>query len=233
MRSNGLSPIDQAQPSFVMDSKANNVRLRAVAIAAVALLALLGTGAAITPGPLLGEEAILMALENMRTPERTAFMGALTFWGGFQGMGILATALVLLTAWRARPLWMPATAALLLSALTNAGLKLLIGRPRPSIVSAEGAPHGLSFPSGHSQASMTFVLVLMWVWPALWRRQPGSAAATPPAIYGLFLFPLLIGATRMYLGVHYPTDVIGGFSLAFLVVTATRHAFETKESSAG
>jgi len=97
------------------------------------------------------------------------------------------------------------------SAVLNAWLKTLFMQPRPydldpSVGMARETSYGL--PSGHSQNSATF-----WGVIAPWIRRP----------WGLILaviLPLLIGASRIYLGVHFPTDVFMGWALGGVFAAA-------------
>ena len=100
-----------------------------------------------------------------------------------------------------------AVAVALVSPLTSA-LKELVGRPRPQFADG-GARYGsLSFPSGHSSGVATLVgvgLVLAWplLAPAARRRWTAAGGA----------LVLLVGLTRLWLGVHFPSDVLGGWCL--------------------
>lgn len=90
-------------------------------------------------------------------------------------------------------------------------LKNTIGRARPDILHLENAV-GFSFPSGHSFSSFLFFCCCAWLiyHSKLWKTIRISLAI-------LFLsIPWLIGYSRIYLGVHYFTDVVGGFLLATL-----------------
>jgi membrane-associated phospholipid phosphatase len=100
-----------------------------------------------------------------------------------------------------------ATAVLLISPLTTL-LKDAVGRVRPQFAGG-GADYGtLSFPSGHSSGVATLVTVgLLLAWPVLApRARRGWLAA------GLAL-AVLVGLTRMWLGVHWLSDVVGGEAL--------------------
>lgn len=94
--------------------------------------------------------------------------------------------------------------------LTMDGLKLLVGRPRPSIDAHPVATHSSSFPSGHATNTMAvFVGIALFAAPAAYRR---------PAVIAAVALSLLIGSTRPYLGVHWPSDVIGGWALGLIAV---------------
>jgi undecaprenyl-diphosphatase len=106
------------------------------------------------------------------------------------------------------------TAAFLLLAilgglLLSEAAKWAVHRPRPDVVWREiPLPHSGSFPSGHAFISMAFYGGLALVGP---RRRPAAVRALVAAAgFGL---ALLIGVSRPYLGVHYPTDVLGGWTL--------------------
>jgi membrane-associated phospholipid phosphatase len=88
------------------------------------------------------------------------------------------------------------------------GLKEWIGRPRPHL---EILPHSLAFPSGHSANSMTaFVATALFACPPRHRRA---------ALASALVMTLVVGLTRIVLGVHWPSDVMGGWSFGLLAVT--------------
>ncbi len=89
--------------------------------------------------------------------------------------------------------------------LLNLGLKSIYARPRPAVPLIE--EQGYSYPSGHAMVGLVFYLALAW---ALSRGKRRSWRIVILA-GGAFL-ALLIGLSRIYLGVHYPTDVLGGFA---------------------
>jgi len=87
-------------------------------------------------------------------------------------------------------------------------LKSIYARPRPTVVTAFDPPGGLSFPSGHSMISMALYLTLgvLVAQTQKRRRLKIYVVATAASL------ALLIGISRMYLGVHYPTDVLAGWT---------------------
>ncbi len=89
----------------------------------------------------------------------------------------------------------------------NALLKLAFSRPRPILLTHLSQAGGYSFPSGHAMASAAIygAVALVWI-----RRFP---RARWPVTLGFGLVVLGIGASRIYLGVHYPSDVLAGFAL--------------------
>ncbi|MBB3082289.1 phosphatase PAP2 family protein [Geodermatophilus sabuli] len=88
------------------------------------------------------------------------------------------------------------------------GLKELVGRVRPAFENGGASYEGLSFPSGHSSGIATAVTIaLVLAWPRLapgWRR---------PALAAGLALAVLVGLTRMWLGVHFLSDVVGGLAL--------------------
>ena len=107
--------------------------------------------------------------------------------------------------------------------LLNLALKSAFARSRPP--SGEALVHagGYAFPSGHAMASATFALALVVIaWPTRWRVPAALLAAA---------FALLMGASRVYLGVHWLTDVLAGWAMAVAVVTGTELGLEIYEDA--
>jgi membrane-associated phospholipid phosphatase len=108
------------------------------------------------------------------------------------------------------------TAVVLVAPLTSL-LKEYFGRVRPDFAEGGARYETLSFPSGHSSGIATLVTVgLILAWPLL------AARARRWALAGGILLVLLVGLTRMLLGVHYLSDVVGGwaFGVAWSLLTA-------------
>ena len=91
-------------------------------------------------------------------------------------------------------------------------LKLAIDRQRPHFGPYPVEVASLSFPSGHAANSMiTFLALALIATPAKYRGKAVAAAVS---------LSVIIGATRPYLGVHWPSDVIGGWAFGIAWVTA-------------
>ena len=86
-------------------------------------------------------------------------------------------------------------------------LKELVGRARPDLWLTGPEPSGMSFPSGHATFAMVFGGILI----VLIGETVSSVPARRAIQLGLVLLILAIGASRVYLGVHWPSDVIGGY----------------------
>lgn len=92
--------------------------------------------------------------------------------------------------------------------LLNSLVKWLIQRPRPELEYLIEAS-GYSFPSGNAMVSIAFYGMIAYL---LWRHRGNHLLATLlPIAIGLII--LLIGLARIYLGVHYPSDIVAGFAL--------------------
>jgi undecaprenyl-diphosphatase len=97
-------------------------------------------------------------------------------------------------------------AADLLADLTSSGLKAAVDRPRPADGHRLMSVSGSSFPSGHAAISFACAAVL--------------AVAMPRLAVPLFVLAAAIAFSRVYVGVHYPLDVLAGAALGLAVATA-------------
>ncbi len=99
------------------------------------------------------------------------------------------------------------------SALLNLGTKRLFARERPSLWESIAPETTYSFPSGHAMGSMTLALVLVLLaWPTRWRW---------PMAIAMAVFVPMVGLSRVYLGVHYPSDILAGWMAASAWVVGT------------
>jgi len=92
--------------------------------------------------------------------------------------------------------------------------KILIARPRPELEPHLVVVKTLSFPSGHALNSMVFYLTLALAFA-------GRTRWRWVAVSGAILLSLLIGTSRVMLGVHWPSDVIAGWAFGLLWVFVT------------
>ena len=155
-----------------------------------------------------------------REPALTSFMRGVSAIGGPVGMVVLALAagVVLGVAWRSwAPVAMLAVTAAGVIGLTVA-FKAALGRPRPPMAQAVAAADGYGFPSGHAAAAAAVCAAIAWL---LTLRLPSWRARTAVWVVAAML-AALVGLSRVYLGVHWFTDVLGGwvFGLLWAAVVA-------------
>lgn len=131
------------------------------------------------------------------------------------GSEVVAVLLVLLlVVFVVQRRWGTAVALLLVTAgaqLLNDVLKALFARTRPAPVVGLIPAQSFSFPSGHAMVSAAFYLFLAYL---CWRLVRGWWRTALSA--GLLILILAIGLARLYLGVHYLTDVVAGYLAGFL-----------------
>lgn len=157
-----------------------------------------------------GEGAVLLFLQDVaRRPWLDDFFTALTRLGD-GGMIFLVLAVGLMCFPKTRRAGMAALAALAIGALcTNVVLKHLVARPRPwldvaGLIPLVYEPDPNSFPSGHTCAAFAFAGAMAGTLPVAW----GKALALCGAA--------LMGFSRLYVGVHYPSDVLAGLLVGLL-----------------
>jgi undecaprenyl-diphosphatase len=134
-------------------------------------------------------------------------------WIGGQGLIWLVIAAVLAIWWRRPVIFLQVAIADLAGQLISYGLKQWIGRVRPNDVYASPkplvhAPHDGSFPSGHATISFACATTL--------------AFYAPRAAPAFFVLAAAIAWSRVYVGVHYPLDVLGGAVLGVGIAIALR-----------
>lgn len=122
-------------------------------------------------------------------------------------------------------------AAMVSGAIAMSALKLYFGRVRPDLAMAAFAQDGMSYPSGHATMSAIFFLTV----GTLLAQMHSSARVRAYLIGVAGLLSLSIGFSRMALGVHWATDVLGGWAFgvgwAFLWLRATRSLSEASPST--
>ena len=92
-------------------------------------------------------------------------------------------------------------------------MKVIVERARPDGAEALATAGGYAFPSGHSATAVALYGAL-----ALIVARHGDARARRAAIAAAVALSVLVGVTRVYLGVHYPTDVLAGWLLGGAVL---------------
>ena len=169
----------------------------------------MGLGTVVAKWPALTglDSALVLYLHRYASPTLNAIVLGLTdlatLWGVLPATLGLSAWLGWQRRWRESYfLVLTMLGTLVLSLLA----KLLWHRERPHLWAGVSLPSDYSFPSGHATYSLAFVLAIILL---TWYRPKRLWIIALSAIFVVF-----IGFTRVYLGVHYPSDIVGGWLLA-------------------
>jgi undecaprenyl-diphosphatase len=163
------------------------------------------------------DDRIRLAVHSVASPRLTAIMEALSLYGGPIGLvplGIVLAAIFLFKRWHRGALLVVVTMAG--AGLLDALLKQSFRRVRPAAFFDYPLPTSASFPSGHAFFAASFFGGLAML---------ASARIRNPLLQALIwtgaaVLILLVGLSRVYLGVHYPSDVLAGYAAATVWVAA-------------
>jgi membrane-associated phospholipid phosphatase len=145
-----------------------------------------------------------------RSPALTVFMRFVSHFGKLWVLGVLSATVAgaLLRARSHRRLYAFA-ATVVGGAILNPALKEVYRRARPSGIEVLGTAHGYSFPSGHAMGATLLFGSLAYV---IYFSIEHSRRLRVLAVTLCALLTVIIGASRVYLGVHYLSDVVAGFA---------------------
>lgn len=151
----------------------------------------------------------MLAIHSLQTPRLDWFMKASTMAGSY-GATIVTVAVALKFRRRRHK---DKLAALLVSvvgaATMNGLLKMFFARPRPSVFPPFSVEHTYSFPSGHTITAVAlYGYLAILLWPEGYRLLALLVGSLIP----------IVGFSRIYLGVHYPSDILGAMALGTLWV---------------
>lgn len=153
-------------------------------------------------------------VKNIRSDRLTTIMKVLTEMGGIEGLFfITAINVIIMSILKKRKFAIGITLNLIISTVTYAILKNIVQRPRPPIEERLIAETGYSFPSGHSTNNMAFYAFAIYL---IYTNIENKKIRNILCVI-LGIIPILIGFSRIYLRVHYPSDVIAGFALGFVL----------------
>ena len=152
------------------------------------------------------DAATTVFLHSLANPTLDALMRTATFLGSSPVLAaVVGFAAVLLVVRQRRGEAVFIVIALVGTLVLNDGLKLLFQRPRPGFDWAEAWPE-TGFPSGHSMSSFVVFLAIALV---LWRL--GERRAGIVAFVLAIALTVSVGISRIYLGAHWLSDVVGGY----------------------
>lgn len=186
--------------------------------AGAALLLFSWLGSEVLEGDVLSmDQGIRVMLHGVASRPMTVIMRAASLYGGPRVLVPLALAAALaflLHGWQRGALLVAVTVAG--AGLLNWLLKFSFGRTRPEAFFDYPLPGSPSFPSGHALYAASIIGGLA----ALLSPRIKYAALRVVVWCAAIFLILLVGFSRVYLGVHYPSDVLAGYSIAVIWVTA-------------
>ena len=170
------------------------------------------------------EEAFYNLLSITKT--KTSIMKIITFFGGQIFVSLLCIILLFIPKLSYK-IGTPITITIIINGIINIILKNIFMRQRPNINQLVNEV-GFSYPSGHS---MNIIAITTMLSLLLFRYLKNKKKVYCITIL-LFLITLLVGFSRIYLGVHYLGDVIGGFLIGYVITTIIYYLWDkyTKNS---
>lgn len=182
------------------------------------------TGQVVRGGPFSQIDVrVLNLVPSLRTPLQTEFFKFATFLGNWETLALVVLALSIIL-WRNRQ--RVAVGLVLLTIITGEAsafiVKHLVGRGRPNQALSLLPENGASFPSGHA----ILITIVVGLVAYFFFRSVRSHAAKLGAIISGLLVVFLVALSRLYLGVHFPTDVFGGVLFGLTLLTLAIGALE-------
>jgi membrane-associated phospholipid phosphatase len=175
------------------------------------------------------DRTISMELRQFATSDRTEAVRAVTELGSSWFAAIVCGSILLWLVWQRRFSTAFAIGGIFVVAkLLETGLKLTFERARPSVVPHLQDAGGYSFPSGHT---MTAVITYGLLAAVLVSQLRGRTRYVPPVIAAVII--LAVGFSRIYLGVHYLTDVLAGTLVAGACLILAIAALHLLDSPSG
>ena len=184
--------------------------LRVGVLAAVWWMVVVGLGLLLA-GPLMGLKERENAVSEWFVEQRTATLNTLTEVWGVMGTTETIIGICLVVSgvvwWRTRQWWYAAVPAIAVAVQAAVFMlaALVVSAERPEVEQLDHAPPTSSFPSGHSGASVALYLSL-----ALMAQRIERTWLRVSVTVVLFVLPLLVVYSRLYRGMHYPSDVVVG-----------------------
>ncbi len=159
---------------------------------------------------------VMSLLQVLRAPTFDRAMLFVTYLGNWQLIYTGALLALIYLALSSRWLSVVALAGSLLGGEALVWVaKYLFARPRPDLANALVVAHGPSFPSGHAFVAFSFYGLVAWLVAERVRTWPRKALVSGVALLGM----ATLGFSRVYLGVHWPSDVLASFALGAFWLT--------------
>ncbi|MCL2847002.1 MAG: phosphatase PAP2 family protein [Firmicutes bacterium] len=199
---------------------------RGIFIAYAVLLLMFGVITVLTfTGVLAGFDlAVYDFMMRAESSGMTWFMENATHLGSIAFIVVLVVVLLAIPRTR-KSLGYTTAIAAVIGASSNELLKLIFRRPRPEIEYMVSVT-GHSFPSGHTQGSTAvFIMLALMVFATVKSRK-----IKIPLIALCAIIPFIVGITRIYLGVHFATDVMAGWVVGIAIALAVYSVYMVKPS---
>lgn len=166
--------------------------------------------------------AIQNFIESFRTPFLTKFFETITLFGSAPIIIAISTFVFAILLLKNKKHTAILFAYLtIVDALITFIIKNVVHRSRPDILERLITQDGYSLPSGHSSSSILLygAIVVLMLSTAKQPPAPSHSFIRPLTITLTILWILFIGISRIYLGVHYPTDVVIGYAIGGMLLT--------------
>ena len=159
------------------------------------------------------DEAVQRAVFSIRTENLTLAKG-ITYLANWQTVSIICAMFLIIKKARFE-IGVPISLATAFSTSFYHIAKILYGRPRPDVESHLINQGGLSFPSGHAMTGLVFYGLILFF---ILKKEP-KKGTQKALFFGLTGLIFSIGFSRVYLGVHYATDVLAGWCAGAGILT--------------
>ena len=160
---------------------------------------------------------LLFIQDNLRSPALTPFFKAVADYGAI----VMVIYVICMLLWEKRKVFPIASACIVCGLLGDHikdYLKHLVKRPRPfldipALETLIKRPKGFSFPSGHTTLAFAIAFIICRILPKRY---------SIPA----FLIAALVSFSRLYMGLHYPTDILGGICVGYVAGLITEFLYK-------
>ena len=196
--------------------KKNNVKLiTSIAIASVSLVAFLVMMILVLNNYTFKIDKFDVVVAENRTSGWTSFFKYFTHIGSFYTLAVLAVigVVLLFFVFKQKRLSIVSGVCFACVCVSNYIIKRIVERPRPlnlMIIKETG----FSFPSGHTMMSFAFFGLLIWITAMLIKNKPLKISLI--SIFSVLV--LMISFSRIYLGVHYLTDILAGWFVTLTII---------------
>lgn len=149
---------------------------------------------------------------GLNSPGLTMFMRVISSLGS--AIVIITALLCIFLLFKDKKIFLQFFTLTIVTKVINHIIKIIVKRERPNVLTSISVESGYSFPSAHTMISTVFYGFIIY----LIMKNVKNKKIKNIFIISLFIIIFLIGISRIYLGVHYATDVIFGFIFGFIIL---------------